>query len=138
VSPDELSFLSPHAWRDLYGHGDKDSKGSKGSTPSKHWQRYGTSVNGATALITTRDPVEHARQRKIFTPAFSDRSLTQQAPLFVKYADQLVKNLQDGVKEKRTFDMVRLFNFATFDVMGDLTFGEPLHMLENAEYDPCT
>jgi cytochrome P450 len=27
-------------------------------------------------------------------------------------------------------------DFTTFDVMGDLTFGEPLHMLDNAEYDP--
>ena len=33
-------------------------------------------------------------------------------------------------------DMVQLYNFTTFDVMGDLTFGEPLHMLDNAEYDP--
>lgn len=29
-----------------------------------------------------------------------------------------------------------MYNFTTFDVMGDLTFGEPLHMLSNAEYDP--
>jgi cytochrome P450 len=27
-------------------------------------------------------------------------------------------------------------DFTTFDVMGDLTFGEPLHMLDNAEYVP--
>lgn len=32
-------------------------------------------------------------------------------------------------------DLVRYYNFTTFDVMGDLTFGEPLHLLDNAEYD---
>jgi hypothetical protein len=26
-----------------------------------------------------------------------------------------------------------MYNFTTFDIMGDLTFGEPLHMLKNAE-----
>lgn len=27
-------------------------------------------------------------------------------------------------------------NFTTFDIMADMTFGEPLHMLDNAEYTP--
>jgi hypothetical protein len=29
--------------------------------------------------------------------------------------------------------MVRMYNFTTFDVMDDLTFGEPFHILDNAE-----
>jgi cytochrome P450 len=33
-------------------------------------------------------------------------------------------------------DIVKMFNFATFDIMGDLTFGEPLGMLENSKYTP--
>ena len=93
-------------------------------------------MNGSPSIIIIQDPVEHARARKIFTPAFSDRALTQQAPLFIKYADQLVQSLKGGGKESGKFDLVRMYNFATFDVMGDLTFGEPLHMLDNAEYDP--
>jgi cytochrome P450 len=60
----------------------------------------------------------------------------QQAPLFTKYADQLVEVLRTGGQNGAKFDMVRMYNFTTFDVMGDLTFGEPLHMLDNAEYDP--
>jgi cytochrome P450 len=133
VSPDELSFIDAHAWRDIYGHGPKEGKGS---APPKNWSRYGKSLNGSPSIIIIQDPVEHARARKIFTPAFSDRALTQQAPLFIKYADQLVRSLKDGGKDNGKFDMVRMYNFATFDVMGDLTFGEPLHMLDNAEYDP--
>lgn len=74
--------------------------------------------------------------RKIFTPAFSDRALKQQEPLFVKYTDQLVSRLKEDVAAdpEKKCDMVRMYNFTTFDVMGDLTFGEPLHMLDNAEY----
>jgi hypothetical protein len=33
-------------------------------------------------------------------------------------------------------DITAMYNFTTFDVMGDLTFGEPLHMLEKGDYDP--
>ena len=74
--------------------------------------------------------------RKIFTPAFSDRALKQQEPLFVRYTDQLVSKLKEGTQTApdREWDMVRMYNFTTFDVMGDLTFGEPLHMLDSAEY----
>jgi cytochrome P450 len=76
--------------------------------------------------------------RRIFNPAFSDRALKQQEPLFTKYVDQLVRNLKGRIDEdpNTKVDLVRYYNFTTFDVMGDLTFGEPLHMLDNAEYDP--
>jgi cytochrome P450 len=133
ISPDELSFIDPSAWKDIYGHGSKEGKGS---APPKNWVRYGKTVNGASSLIVTQGNAEHARARKIFTPAFSDRALTQQAPLFTKYADQLVSLLKEGAKQGVKFDMVRMYNFTTFDVMGDLTFGEPLHMLDSGEYDP--
>jgi cytochrome P450 len=133
ISPDELSFINPQAWRDIYGHGSKEGKGS---VPPKNWTRYMRSVNGANNLITIEDSIKHAQTRKIFTSAFSDRALTQQAPIFTKYADQLVESLKRGRDEGAKFDMIRMYNFTTFDVMGDLTFGEPLHMLDNAEYDP--
>lgn len=83
-----------------------------------------------------QDPVQHAKIRKIFLPAFSDRALTQQAPLFNKYTDQLVKLLQDTSQQGKEVDLVRVYNFTTFDVMGDLSFGESLHMLDDAEYSP--
>jgi cytochrome P450 len=91
-------------------------------------------MNGEPNLIQARD-VDHNRQRKIFTPAFSDRALKQQEPLFLKYTDQLVSKLKENIKQDpdAKLDMVRMYNFTTFDIMGDLTFGEPLHMLRNAE-----
>jgi cytochrome P450 len=133
ISPDEVSFIDPRAWRDIYGHGSKEGKGS---APPKNWIRYQRSVNGASNLITIQDSAKHAQTRKIFTSAFSDRALTQQSPIFTKYADQLVESLREGHEGGAKFNMVQMFNFTTFDVMGDLTFGEPLHMLEQAEYDP--
>jgi hypothetical protein len=53
----------------------------------------------------------------------------------LKYTHQLVSKLKERIKQdpETNFDMVRMYNFTTFDIMGDLTFGEPLHMLENAE-----
>lgn len=125
-----------NTWNDthtiqLYGHG---TKGTPGAMPHKHWLRYGQTINGSPNLIQARD-ADHSRQRKIFTPAFSDRALKQQEPLLMKYTDLLVSKLKEGVESnsEKAFDMVRMYNFTTFDIMGDLTFGEPLHMLDNAE-----
>lgn len=65
---------------------------------------------------------DHARMRKIFTPAFADRALKQQEPLFLRYVDKLVERLREVEVNKpdQKCDMVRLYNFTTFDVMGDL------------------
>jgi cytochrome P450 len=52
---------------------------------------------------------------------------------WIVFQDPLAMDFsENGAK----FDMVRMYNFTTFDVMSDLTFGEPLHMLENDKYDP--
>ncbi|KAF1940511.1 cytochrome P450 46A1 [Clathrospora elynae] len=139
ISPDELSFLNPQAWRDIYSHG---SKTNEGTVPPKYLLRYVKDPSGTPSILNTPDNTEHSRLRKIFFPAFSERALTQQEPLFTKYVDQLVKVLKAGIAksnnegEEASFDMVRLYNFTTFDIMGDLTFGESLHMLTGAEYDP--
>ena len=134
VNHDELSFTDPNSWKDIYGHG---SKGTAGSVPQKYWLKYGTTPNKAISIIIAKDD-DHSRQRKIFTPAFSDRALKQQEPLFVKYADKLVMRLKESIQDQPDLklDMVKMYNFTTFDVMADMTFGEPLHMLDKAEYDP--
>jgi cytochrome P450 len=82
--------------------------------------------------MTIKDPATHSRSRKIFTRAFSDRALIAQTELFTKHADKLVLRLRD---ESRC-DLVRMFNFTSFDIMGDFAFSEPLHMLDHGEYDP--
>lgn len=134
VSPNELSWTDPEAWKDIYGHG---TKGAPGAAPHKNWAVFGTSPNGGSSLVSARDD-DHARMRKVFAPAFSNRALKQQEPLFLKYVDLLVTKLKEGLREdsNQKFDLVRLYNFTSFDIMGDLTFGEPLYMLEKAQYDP--
>lgn len=108
IAPNELSFVHPTAWTDIYGYGAKGA----GSKPPKVWRFYPT-----TSLAGIPDPHEHGRVRRIFAPAFSDRALTQQAPLFNKYVDQMVMVLRERCNNKQPVDLVRLFNFTTFDSM---------------------
>lgn len=42
----------------------------------------------------------------------------------------------DSSSKEAQADMVELYNFTTFDIMGDLTFAEPLNVLRDGEYVP--
>ena len=61
-----------------------------------------------------------------------------QEPLFLTYVDKLVGNIHRTIAQEpeHKFNIVRMLNFTTFDIMGDLTFGESLGMLEDNSYHP--
>lgn len=129
--PGELSYTDPRAWKDIYGY-------EKGRTENpKDMRIYGESWNGVNNIVTTDAPT-HARFRKVLAPAFSDKALYSQEELFKKYANLMVTKLRQAATSDSTkpVDMVSLLNFTTFDVMAELTFGEPLGLLENSEYTP--
>lgn len=68
--------------------------------------------------------------------AFADSSLREQELLIHSYCDLLVKRLLDQIEgpRKGEVDIVSWFNFTTFDIIGDLEFGEPFGGLEQGEY----
>ncbi|KAF2141616.1 uncharacterized protein K452DRAFT_271236 [Aplosporella prunicola CBS 121167] len=137
TGPSELSFTTSHAWKDIYSH-------SSSGKPilQKDPDAYGGSPPEDTGMFVA-DEANHTRQRRAFAPAFSDRALKQQEHLFLEYAELLMEKLvekssprdgaESGTSEK--VNIVDMYNFTTFDIMADLTFGEPLQMLRGSVYD---
>ena len=130
ISPNALSFSDPKAWADVHGF--------KKNVPMKDPEAYQEAPNGCRNLFAEPNDEKHRFQRKIFTHAFSDRALKEQEPLFSKYTDVLVDRIKRTVQaEPNTpFDIVKLLNFTTFDIMADLCFGESLGLLQSADYTP--
>ncbi|PYI09546.1 cytochrome P450 [Aspergillus sclerotiicarbonarius CBS 121057] len=125
TSPDQVSYSSAEAWRSIYGH----ASGTKKST-EKDTRFFGRTLNGIPDII--RAPaVDHSRFRRNFSHAFSDKALREQQPLIAHYADMLIEKLRAIVKAdpKTKIEMVLMYNLTTFDIMGDLTFGDPLNLL---------
>lgn len=85
-------------------------------------------------MVTVEDTEDHTRVRRIFSPAFSERSLKQQQPLFRKYVDQLMIKLLEA--KDKPVDIAKKFNLTTFDIMAELTLGEDLGLLQGGEYSP--
>lgn len=97
-----------------------------------------SSSGGAPNLINSND-ADHARQKRLLTHAFSDRSLREQEKLIVGYIDTFISRLGDFVnatEHDEPFDMLRWLNFMTFDIIGDLAFGEAFGCLQNSGYHP--
>lgn len=130
TGPTALSYCNAAAWKDIYGF-RKDAKFAKDP------ESYKAPPNGVPNLLSANDE-NHARFRRVFSHAFSDRALKEQEPLFMQYLNLLVQKLNEKVAADPSaeINMVNMLNFTTFDIMADLTFGAPLGMLAKSEYHP--
>ena len=143
VAPGRLSFTHPDAWREIRGH----RKAGEGEHPMEP-RFYAT----ARRNILGADRADHARFRRVLAHAFSARAMHAQQPLIARYVDLLLDRLRARAaalhtgKERRespraiprgcSTDLAAWFNFATFDVIGDLAFGEPFGCLAESRYHP--
>ena len=86
IAPNELSFASPAAYKDIYGHRPK------GEPPflKSSWYDTGDYV---PSVVTTRDPVDHSRQRRTLAHAFSSRSLKDHEHVIHRYTDLFIAQL---------------------------------------------
>lgn len=131
-SPSAISYTEAQAWRDIYGY----EKGRR-ENPKTCWFQL-PAYNGAPSIFAIPDSDGHARVRRVFSPAFSERSLKQQEALFRRYADLLVSKIRQQCRAggDRRVEIVRMLNYMTFDIMAELCFGEPLGLLDKMEYSP--
>lgn len=136
IGPNQLSYIDPRAWKDIQGH----RVGGRGGFP-KDRSLMGQQEHSD---ILHADDATHTRQRRIFSHAFSEKALREQESLIRGYTDLLVSKLEEKSFRRNgqtkdnatTVDIVRMYNFTTFDIMADLTFGEPLGMLQDGDYVP--
>ena len=75
--------------------------------------------------------------RRLLSHAFSEAALREQEPLLNVYFDMLIRKLYEKINSpsEGKVNMVRWFNFTTFDLIGDLCFGESFDALRTEEYN---
>lgn len=69
--------------------------------------------------------------RRNLSSGFSEKSLRDQEPILTKYFDLLIEKLR--VNCEQPLDMAKWYNFITFDIIGDLTYGKPFGCLEDSK-----
>jgi cytochrome P450 len=94
-------------------------------------------ANGVNHLVGEIDNVSHARQRKLLAPAFSERALREQEPLITGYVDTMISKLRQEIRKgSSTLDIKNWMNYTTFDITGDLMFGESFGCLKDSQLHP--
>lgn len=135
VAPDEVTFASEEAWTDIF----QPRSGSRQFLKDPLW--WARQPGQAQTLLSAIDPEEHAQIRKVLAPAFTPRALKAQEPMLHRYATLLVEKIHHSVctepiKLGSEIDIGPWCNYFTFDVFGDLGFGESFGCLDNSRYHP--
>ncbi|KAL5044872.1 hypothetical protein BDW71DRAFT_209001 [Aspergillus fruticulosus] len=129
-APGHLSYISADAWREIYGH---KKHGEPEMSKETRWNV--ADPNGPTVFLSSRE--RHSHYRRLLSHGFSDRALREQEPLLRSYVDLLIRGLRRVSNHGKTpVNLVEWFNMTTFDIIGDLTFGEPFGCLQTGTLHP--
>ena len=127
-SPEELSFSSEQAWKDI--HCPRDVQLIKDPT---FYNVVKLGSDGAASIFNA-DQQSHPRVRKQLAHAFSERALRDQEPLMKAYVDLLMEKLKGVAAAGTPVDIVEWYNFTTFDLIGDLAIGKSFRCLNDSKY----
>lgn len=127
TSPDELSFIGTSAWKDIYG-----------MRPAHERFQKDVNIFSSVDSILTASDADHSRIRRLLSHAFSDKALREQESLVQSHVDNLIRALQDQIHgpAKGEVNIKDWFNYTTFDVISDFSFGESFNCLEESRYQP--
>ncbi|EUC43004.1 hypothetical protein COCMIDRAFT_101978 [Bipolaris oryzae ATCC 44560] len=126
IAPNELSYADGRAFGDIYAN-------RPGHQPFEKTRTYFKKMtpDEPTTIMDWHED-NHARYRRAFTNAFSEKSLKSQAPIIEQHVDGFMAQL----KKRNTVDLTDWFNFLTFDLAGDLTYGESFGCVDNGKAHP--
>ncbi|KAH7055844.1 putative cytochrome P450 [Macrophomina phaseolina] len=131
IAPDEIVYTDPQAWKDIYGHRTSGAENGKLYALNNDNDPHHPS-------IITADRDQHSKLRRLLSNAFSEKSMKEQEPVIKSYIDLLIQRLHERAAQNdpQGTDLVRWFNFTTFDIIGHLCFAESFNCLKNSEYHP--
>ncbi|GAT24546.1 cytochrome P450 monooxygenase [Aspergillus luchuensis] len=116
IAPNELSFATASAWKDIYN--------TTGSGTFIKSTFYKVANFEASDIIGESDINEHARMRRLWAFGFSAKALIAHEELEQRYVDLLINQIQKFGSSPQGMNVVDWFNYLTFDIIGELVFGE--------------
>ncbi|KAJ5638396.1 hypothetical protein N7490_008275 [Penicillium lividum] len=130
IAPEELSYVNPNAWKEIYGHrvaGEPELPKDK---------KYHAGFGREQSLLNA-DREYHGELRRMLAYGFSDRALRAQESVIQEYVSLLMTKLEEYSKGGTVpLDMVKWYNFFTFDIIAYLSYGESFNCLGSSTMHP--
>ncbi|GJC89806.1 trichothecene C-15 hydroxylase [Colletotrichum liriopes] len=134
IGPNHLSFTNADAWKEIYGF--QIGKELEDNELPKA-RLFSTTIEELPTSIVNADREEHQRFRRALSHGFSDSSMRAQEGIIVKYIDKLISRLPRSSDTKDVkLNIEAWYNWTTFDIAGDLIFGQSFNCLEHTDYHP--
>lgn len=124
IAPNRLSYTTAEPWKDVWtsraGH-EEFRKDFLVLDPDE-----------TPGILTAPSKKTHARYRRMFAHAFSAQGLREQENHINHYADLFISGVAEHGK-KAPVNLTEWFNWFSFDLIGDLAFGESFGCLEKGQ-----
>ncbi|MCJ1386575.1 hypothetical protein MMC17_009701 [Xylographa soralifera] len=131
IAPNDLSFATLSSSKEIYNH---SGKGHRLFLKSAFYDR----ADQELSIVMVRDPLLHSQKRRGLAHAFSAKALREQEGIVLRYVEMWLKQLGERAKQGETVNIVEWYNWLTFDIIGDLAFGEPFGAVEEGQCYPCS
>ena len=79
------------------------------------------------------DPRVHATRRRLLAQSFSKSHLLKWEPLVLQKTQLAVSGIGEEAKKTGEADILKWWTFMATDVIGELSFGDSFHMLEQGK-----
>lgn len=119
IAPNDLSFATPSAYRDIYTRSPNRNTFLK----TLFYEEIGFGFEHV-AFSSERDPEVHAKARKLFTPVFSVQGVRAYEQLLMISLEKFLAQIERIGSTPEGVDISEWFHRLLYDVTADLAFGE--------------
>ena len=127
IAPDEIDICDIDAAKEIYNVKETYIK-------SQFYKIMSTA--GVINVFNVIDIAQHRRYRRLLSNPMAEGSLKQMHPTIKAKVDLAMDGMHKEMKTRGAVDIHKWWMFMTTDVIGELSFGEPFHMLEQGEVSP--
>ncbi|KAI1434149.1 cytochrome P450 [Xylaria sp. CBS 124048] len=134
VGPNELSFASVSAFRTIYGNRSATEPNSP--APKNEWYDMLAAGFDEYCIVSERDPRKHGEKRSLFSAVFTQKALLEQESVIQRYVNGFVEKVGKLGTGPEGLDMVQWYQMVSFDIFGELGFGETFGCIDREASHP--
>ncbi|KAK6523085.1 hypothetical protein TWF694_005983 [Orbilia ellipsospora] len=125
IGPNEVSISDIESVKKIHSVHDPYLK-------SRLYKKLG---NGLSSLFFIVDPEAYKHRRMAYGNAFSKSNLSLMEPVVRKYVNTCVRKIKQDIDNKGITDMMKWIQAMSTDIIGEISYGQELGMLESENFN---